>query len=145
MRKLLMVTPIAVLVLLGGDTQRLSAEQRGGRFTMMQTDNGFVRLDTETGAVSTCTRKDGAFKCELTVDDRAKMQGELDRLQAENEELRQEVAKLKAGPVAPGRPQLKLPSEQDIDRSFDYLERLWRKFNDRLKRLEEQKKPERQL
>lgn len=90
-------------------------------------------------------RKDGAFACVLTADDRAKLQAELDRLQAENEELRQEVAKLKASPAAPGKPQLKLPSEQDIDRTFDYLERLWRKFNDRLKRLEEQKKPERQL
>ena len=47
---------------------------------------------------------------------------------------------------AGNRPDFKLPSEKEVDQALDYFERMLKKFQDRLKRLEgKTEKPERQL
>lgn len=141
-----------------------SAQDRGaGRYTMHKTDDGFVRLDTETGAVSLC-RKDGtSWSCRdiASGEERSGQSaaGESGRdtatLERENKELKDEIARLEEllglrGPRAnrpPRQHSFKLPSEKDVDHAFDYFERMLRKFQDRLKRLEREKAPdaERQL
>jgi len=39
------------------------AQQAGGRFQLTQEGDGFLRLDTESGAVSFCQQVDGAWRC----------------------------------------------------------------------------------
>ena len=115
------------------------AREQSGRFTMTPADKGFVRLDTETGAVSFCSRQaTGAFKCVLAPDDRQKLVREIDNLKAENEEMRQELARLRPLSREPGDEprKFRLPSEQEVDKALTYLQRMMRKFKDKLKELE---------
>ena len=108
----------------------------GGRYKITPAEGGaFLRLDTQTGAMSVCQRKDGKWACEAVPDDRRALQSEVKRLE--------ELLKL----PDPGNPdgkdkraerggprfQLQLPSEADVDRAMDYIERMMRKFKDKLR------------
>lgn len=122
-----------------------------GRYTMSPTDEGVVRLDTHTGAMALCQRKDGVWACEDMGDSQRALVGELDKLKAENKSLRDEVEHLEetlglnaqAGAPSP-RTKLALPSEEDVDKAFDYLERMLNKLQDRMEKLEKKQgsKPE---
>ena len=130
----------AVLLLLGAAPDRPEA---GGRYQMAPADGGgFMRLDTETGTMSICQRKDGQWACAAVPDDRRALQGEIARLEGENRELKGSVRRLEeelALPDAEGRrsrqagPRFKLPSEEEVDRAMDTVERMMRKFRDRIR------------
>ena len=64
-----------------------------GRYSMTATDNGMLRLDTQTGAVSLCTGTAGHWVCRSIADDRLALENEIDRLSVENQKLKEELAK----------------------------------------------------
>lgn len=70
-----------------------------GRFTLSPSGDGFVRLDTRTGTVSTCTNK-GGWSCRMVPDERAALDEEIGRLQAENRSLKDEIARRDAAAKA---------------------------------------------
>ena len=135
-------------------TAALAAEQRQGRYTMSPTDGGFVRLDTATGSMSLCSRKDGNWACEAMADQGADLRQEVDRLTEENTELKAEIKRLEdlvglGGDMGPNterrterpRGQLQLPNEQDVDRALNYIQRMFRKFKDKLKEFDGHDRP----
>jgi hypothetical protein len=64
-----------------------------GRFTMTPVANGFLRLDTRTGAVSLCTVASGQAECRASADERAALETEIGRLSKENAALKAQIAK----------------------------------------------------
>jgi regulator of replication initiation timing len=142
---------IAALAFLSIGAGSSEAQERHGRYTLSPAENGFVRLDTVTGAMSLCSRKEQGWTCE-PMDDRAKaLQEQVEQLMAENRALRAEIDRLeKAQPgdrdssgqafrqERPGGRSFDLPSEQDVDRALDYVERIYKKFRDRLRQLEQE-------
>ncbi len=122
-----------------------------GRFSMQPVDGGFLRLDTQTGAVSMCRPgAGGAVAClPAEGEQRTTLADELARLRAENTALKAEVKRLEtiAGtgrPMAPSTEppeKFQLPSEQDVDQALDYVERMYKKFRDRLQNLDKPSKP----
>jgi hypothetical protein len=96
--------------------------QTSGRFTFQPVEGGMMRLDTETGHVSHCTKAGDSFACRSVADDRAAMQDEIDRLKRENEELRLSAGK----PGNTGK--LQLPSEEDIDKAMSIFEKMMRRM-----------------
>ncbi len=151
------VVSVALLALVVTDTQwARAAEPRlenKSRFTMTPVEGGVMRLDTETGAVSLCVRKAETWSCEPVNDQLSG--GAMAKLEAENRELRDRIKSLEDSPAA-GQPQptptppndggypteppggvTKLPSEEDVDRALDYMERIFKKFRDRIKKYEE--------
>ena len=74
---------------------------------------------------------------------------DIDRLKAENAELRATVKHLEdmlgmgpdkdAGPRKAEGPGLNLPTEKQIDGAIDYIERMYKKLQDKLKKLESAK------
>ena len=62
-----------------------------GRYTLSAIDNGYLRLDTRTGAVSICTRK-GGWTCRVVPDERAALDQEIGRLQSEIDKLKTQLA-----------------------------------------------------
>ena len=155
-RKLLITSgifaaPIAASIVASAPV--IAQQKAAGRYTMHQTDDGMLRLDTQTGAVSLCSRADDTWACKPMVDKKA-ANDEIARLQKENKELRSEVNRLDkmlgmGGPKAnndadPPRPgggsgpnSFRLPTEKEVDHALNYFERMLRKFQDRLKKLEQ--------
>jgi hypothetical protein len=126
-------------------TPTVAAEEKSGRYTMSPTEGGFVRLDTESGEVAFCKRgPDGGWACEAMPDTQMAMRRDMDRLRQENEALRNSAPGGPAdeqAPIAPGGEsagRIPIPTEQDVDRLFDYVEGMARKLKQRMKRLEEQ-------
>ncbi|MGL4241584.1 MAG: hypothetical protein ACRCTI_10780 [Beijerinckiaceae bacterium] len=97
--------------------------QTSSRFTFQPVDGGMMRLDTETGHVSLCTKSGDSYACRSVADDRAAMQEEIDRLKRDNEALRR-------GGVKPQEQtgKLQLPSEEDIDKAMGLFERMMRRM-----------------
>lgn len=112
-------------------------EEKPGRFTMQPAEGGFLRLDTATGDVSLCARAGTTFECKPVKDDRD-LQAEVARLADENKALKAEIKRLEEtlgldGSPATPKPKLELPSEEDVDKALSYLERMFKKFRDKMK------------
>jgi hypothetical protein len=147
MRRPVIVMLWAVLIMVGGAVPALSQGERNGRFTMSPAEGGgFVKLDTETGQMSLCQRKDGDWACRDMADPNRGLGSEIERLRGENQKLKAEIRQMEEillgdkqnGGARPGGKggEFKLPSEKDVDEAMDYAQRMLRKFRDKLKDLE---------
>jgi hypothetical protein len=114
-------------------------EGEDGRYMYNRVQDGFVRLDTRTGQVSMCNRRAVGWACHAVPEERAALEGEIGRLQAENAALKKELLSrgldlpggMKAAepPQARGSdPDLRLPNQADLDRAMAFVERTWRRL-----------------
>ncbi len=91
---------IALAALTLGEMPGVAAQSmpdgENGRYVLSQVSDGVIRLDTRTGAVSTCNNTGAGWACYAVPDERAALDAEIGRLQAENEKSRAELEKLKA-------------------------------------------------
>lgn len=100
-----------------------------GRYVLKDVEGGFIRLDTETGAVSHCGLRNETWRCEPVADAQAALQDEINRLAQENAELERQLAELNHG--EPGSaPSIELPSDEDLDRVFGMFEKFMQRFMD---------------
>jgi len=118
-----------------------------GRYTMVPTGDVVLRLDSRTGAVSNCAKGPQGWSCNAVPDERAVLDAEIARLQAEVEKLKAQLAagsRAEAGPdgaaagKAAPKTELTLPSEQDLDRMMTFAERAWRKLMGMAHRLQKE-------
>jgi hypothetical protein len=100
--------------------------QDAGRYRLEKSANGFVRMDTQTGAISTCEDQAGQLVCRLAADERAAVQDEIDRLHKEVTTLDERVDRLENSLAA--RLESKLPTEEEFDKTMSYMERFLRGF-----------------
>jgi hypothetical protein len=96
------------------------------RYRLEKTDGGFVRMDTQTGAMSTCQQKDGQLVCRMAADERTAFQDEVDRLQGQVKALDERVTKLENS--LSQRLESSLPTEEDFNKTMNYMERFLRGF-----------------
>jgi hypothetical protein len=142
-----LATVSALLMVLAGatlDVQAQSALPAGtpGRFTMHPADGGVLRLDTQTGVLSMCRQSGSSWSCAMMPDDRAAVTDELERLKAENTELKTAVKRLEEMAGVPSEPGTRprstagLPTEEELDKAMSYVQRMLKKFKDKIKELE---------
>jgi hypothetical protein len=99
--------------------------------------NEFIRLDTETGNVSVCSRDSGNWVCKSAADDRKAYQDEIARLENRNRQLELKVATLeKKLQGKTSTPELQLPDEATIDKMMSFLRSIMEKFMDMARDLE---------
>lgn len=113
----------ATLLAAGMAMIAVPATAQTGRFMMEKTDEGYVRMDTETGDISVCTAAGGQIVCKTAADERAAFQAQLDELEARIAVLER---RLGAGNLPP--PDTGLPSEEEFERGLNYMERFMRRF-----------------
>lgn len=134
----------ALLAPLGAAHAQSAPDSENGRFTLSPVPEGFLRLDTRTGAVSTCSNK-GGWACRLVPDERTALDAEIGRLQADNRKLKDQLAQRdtvtgkidaplqkedrkdldrKSAQAEPGR-KLELPLPADHQKLMALLDRVW--------------------
>ena len=96
-----------------------------GRYTLTPSASGYVRLDTQTGQVSECSGEPATLVCKSTPDERAAMQAEIDRLQKQVDDLKASAPGEFASNPAP---QINIPSNKDVDKAFNFMERMVKRF-----------------
>lgn len=147
------------LVVSGAALAQSRPDTENGRYALSPTgDGGVLRLDTKTGTVSTCTNSGVGWACYAVPDERAAMDAEIGRLQAENEKLKAQIAERDATVagkneealpksdslkkpepnVAEGERKIEipLPSDRDMDRVMSFLERAWRRLIEMANRIQ---------
>lgn len=108
-----------------------------GRYALSPVDGGVLRLDKATGDVSLCAQKTAVWTCE-PVEDRTKPAENRSRLEAENGELKARIKALEdqlAASELPA-PKSQLPTEEEVDKALDYVESIFKKFRDRIRKYE---------
>lgn len=105
-----------------------AAQDQPGRYTMKDIEDGMLRLDTQTGAVSYCRKKEDTWACETAEDDQSALNTEITRLLRKNLELQNRVDELEKKLTANDENHLKLPNDQDLDKVMGFMERLMSRF-----------------
>ena len=133
-------------------------DRENGRYALSPVTDGVIRLDTRTGDVSTCANTGIGWACYAVPDERAALDAEIGRLQADNEKLKAELAareptiagkideplpktdslKKPEPKVAEGERKIEipLPSDRDMDRVMSFLEQTWRRLVEMANRMQ---------
>jgi hypothetical protein len=155
------IAAAAALFCLGGSGSATAAsmpDTENGHYALAPVADGVLRLDTRTGAVSNCNNTGTGWACYAVPDERAALDAEIGRLQADNEKLKTELAARE--PTVPGKieeplpkadslkkPEPKvaegerkieipLPSDRDMDRMMSFLEKAWRRLVEMANRMQ---------
>jgi hypothetical protein len=135
-------------------TQENPQANTASRFSFSRVENGFLRLDNDSGQVAYCSAQTVGWTCQAVPIDRASdiesvktdvtflkgLKNEIARLQEEIASLKNEIAALKAPP--PPRPPadltphsakgpdvtIKLPTAEEMARARDFIEGAWRRL-----------------
>jgi hypothetical protein len=98
-----------------------------GRYVFDKSDNGIVRLDTQTGEMSTCEQKARQLTCQPAVEENQASASEIERLNQKVDRLEKQLADLEKRVVSPKD---LLPSDEQVDRTLGIMERFFRRFLD---------------
>src|SRR6516164_2878282 len=136
MRLFALAITLSLANLTVASAQTATPDSENGRYSFSPMGDGALRLDTRTGQVSQCSRSDAGWACRAVPDERAALETEIARLQGENATLKKEL--LSRGLPVPGvpspsgakplEPELKLPSDAEVNKVISFLERVWRRL-----------------
>ena len=96
------------------------------RYTLERTEDGYVRLDTQTGAMSICKESGTELVCRAAADERTALENEIDRLATRLGDIDKRLTALESSSIL--QPGELLPSEEQIDKSLDTMEQFFRRF-----------------
>jgi hypothetical protein len=158
----LSTTAAAALMLciggIGAAVAQSMPDTENGRYALSPVADGVIRLDTRTGAVSTCSNTGTGWACYAAPDERAALDAEIGRLQSDNEKLKAQLAA--SEPTVPGKIdeplpktdslkkpapkvaederkiEIPLPSDRDMDRMMSFLEQAWRRLIEMANRMQ---------
>lgn len=108
------------------------------RFQIEKSGDNFIRLDRQTGAISTCTLSGKDLDCRTSADERAALQTEIDRLSAEVDRLKTGSPEVSSGAQISKDGKeltLKLPSEAEIKQVVAFFEDMVQRAVDAVKDL----------
>jgi flagellar motility protein MotE (MotC chaperone) len=126
------ILAVPLVVMLGS----AGASAEDDRYVLEKSGEGFVRMDRQTGEMSSCTQDGQGLVCKLAADERTAYQDEIDRLHEELTALDQRVDKLENSLAA--RLESTLPTEEEFGKTLSYMERFLRSFMGIVKDLEDE-------
>ncbi len=108
------------------------------RYSFYKVDEGFIRLDLQTGQVALCGRQSVGWACTAVPEDRTVLENEIARLQKENAALKRALLShdlpLPSGSAPETPPSgdqhltLRLPTIEDIDRMVAFAGDVWHRL-----------------
>jgi hypothetical protein len=151
-------TVIVCVTGIGAAMAQSMPNAENGRYTLSPVPDGIIRLDTRTGAVSTCNNSGTGWACHVVPDERTALDAEIDRLQTDNEKLKTQLAAReptvagkideplpKTDSLKPAEPkvadgerkiEIPLPSDRDMDRAMSFIEQAWRRLVEMANRMQ---------
>lgn len=134
-----MIRIVIILALLGIATspvyaQSAPADGDDNHFSYNRVDDGFLRLDTRTGAVSLCNHQPAGWSCAVVPDDRTILDHEISRLHAENVALKKALLDrgltlpvgVSADRAAQSGEQATAAGDENVGRVKAFVGRVWR-------------------
>lgn len=140
-----------MLLALPAAAQNGAPDNEGGRYSFNRVDDGYLRLDQQTGQVSLCTRRNVGWACYPVPDERTALEEEITRLQKDNAAMKKEM--LARGIAIPGMKQsqakpdanadvtIKVPSDADLDKAMAVMERIWKRLVEMVQRVQKELSP----
>ena len=126
----MIVVPVLILAMAGPAAAQ--SVVRDGRYAIVPVEDGFLRLDTGTGAVSRCTGKIDRLTCRILPDERLAYEAEIGRLEDRIDELEGRVAVLEEkrtfGSLDAPDGDGEMPSDEEIDKVMTLAEKVMRRF-----------------
>ena len=86
------------------------------RYQLQRTDDGFARIDTRTGEVSSCRERGDQLVCRMAADERTALMDHIDDLETRIEALEAR------------EPSGAMPTTEDIDQALTLMDRFMRGF-----------------
>ena len=151
MNRIAFAVTAVVLSALPAAAQNAAPDSEGGRYFFNRVEDSYLRLDQQTGQVSLCNRRSVGWACYPVPDERTALEEEITRLQKDNAALKKEM--LARGIVLPGMkqsqvnpeaksdPNLKMPSDAEIDRVMGVMEKMWRRLVEMVQRVQKELAP----
>ena len=144
-RSVIILTLAALAAFAPPASAQTPPDTEGGRYSFSQVSDGMLRLDTRTGQVSICAKKDAGWACNTVPDERMALENEIARLQRENGALKKEMlarglplpAGVASSPSANQRElnlKVPMPSDAEIDRVMSAFEKMWRRLVDMMQK-----------
>lgn len=99
--------------------------QESERFRLERTDDGYVRMDTRTGAVSVCRERSDQLVCTPAAEGPVAGDNEVAALRARLEGLEARLAALESAGAGAGSG---LPSDEEFEKTMGFMERFFRRF-----------------
>jgi len=142
MRRSVIALALALGTLAPAAHAQTMPDSENGRYTFSAVPDGMLRLDTRTGAVSVCAKKDASWSCTAVPDERQALENEIARLQRENGAMKKDLLArglplpggIASAPSADKQRELQLkvplPSDAEIDRVMSAFEKMWRRLID---------------
>jgi hypothetical protein len=142
MTRSVIILAVALVALAPAARAQTTPDSENGRYSFSAVADGMLRLDTRTGAVSICARKETGWACNAVPDERQALENEIARLQGENGALKKDI--LARGLPLPGgvasvppaerqrelNLKVPLPSDAEIDRVMSAFEKMWRRIQE---------------
>lgn len=122
-------------------------DNAGGRYSFSKAEDGFVRLDMQTGEVALCSQRSVGWTCQAAPEDRAVLENEIARLRGENAALKKDI--LDHGLPLPGgaQPEAAVAADggrlppgvnSDLHRVMSLVGRVWRRLVEAIAQAEKQ-------
>jgi hypothetical protein len=139
MTRSVIILAVALVALAPAAQAQPAPDSETGRYSFSAVADGMLRLDTRTGAVSICAKKETGWACNAVPDERQALENEIARLQGENGALKKDMLARGlplpggvASAPAPSQRELNLkvplPSDAEIDRVTSAFEKMWRRL-----------------
>jgi hypothetical protein len=109
----------ALLTGLGATAHAQDAEH----YRLEKTEHGYVRLDTQTGAMSICEERDAQLVCRSATDEKVATADQSDGLAARIDRLEARIALLERQPKGNDA-----AADEEFDKGLDRMERFFRGF-----------------
>lgn len=117
---------------------QINAED-AARYALNRDGDDLVRVDKTTGAMSRCVKREAGWACQIVPEERSAFESEIARLQDENSALKKQLAQSRAEPMPRSQnaepkgyrvpdAQLRLPTNEDIDRALAKVGRVWKRL-----------------
>lgn len=146
---------LAGALLLAGSAMAEDAVSTSGRYQIAPDGDGFVRLDTESGALTHCDKSEGVWRCRTIVEERSDLDLRIMALGEDVASLRSELGGLaerlgaieeSLAPSLENPPAAAVPSpearEREFDQALSFAERMMRRFFDMIRELKNEEPPQ---